>query len=99
MSESKAFPVVRVVALAALCLLTVGCRAWRGSCHKPAAYQAAKTGAPLTIPPGLQSPDTSQALKIPQLNEPKPPPRQGSDPCLDAPPPFSTPKPAPEPSA
>jgi len=47
----------------------------------------------------LQAPDTSQALRVPDLNEPAPPPRKKGDPCLDAPPPYSIPKPAPEPAA
>ena len=89
----------RTAAVAALCVFAAGCRSWLGSCHDPAAYQSAQTGAPLKIPPGLQSPDTTQALKIPQLNEPAPPPRSAKDSCLDAPPPFSTPKPPPEPAA
>ncbi len=99
MAESKGFPVWRAVALSMLCVLAAGCRVFRTSCNEPAAYQAAQTGAPLKIPPGLQTPDTTQALKIPPLKEPKPPPRQGSDNCLEAPPPFSVPKPAPEPAA
>ena len=54
----------------------------------------AKNLAPLQIPPGLDTPDTTNALRIPKLNEPAPPPRTGRDPCLDEPPSYNTPKPA-----
>jgi uncharacterized lipoprotein len=78
-----------------------GCRSLSGgdACHKPQPYVTAENGAPLKIPPGLKSPDTSQALRVPDLNEPEPPPRKKSDPCLDAPPPYAVPKPAPPPAA
>jgi hypothetical protein len=52
----------------------------------------AKSVPALTVPAGLDAADTGSALKIPRLNEPAPPARKGNDPCLDAPPPFSTPK-------
>jgi len=48
----------------------------------------AKSVPPLKIPPGLDSPETGSALRIPALNEPATPPRKGRQPCLDAPPPF-----------
>jgi len=37
-------------------------------------------------------PDTANALKLPALNEPPPPPRKSKDPCLDEPPSFKVPK-------
>ncbi len=78
--------------LAGLTLLG-GCKSWRENvCHKPQPYQAATTGTPLTIPPGLAAPDTANALKLPTLNEPAPPPRKSKDPCLDEPPSFKVPK-------
>ena len=89
----------RVLILGVVCLLASSCRSWRGSCDDPVPYQAAQTGASLKIPPNLQAPDTTNALKIPELNTPKPPPRQKKDGCLDAPPPFATPKPTPPPAA
>jgi hypothetical protein len=65
---------------------------WRGatskSCHaSKAPYMQAKSVPPLTVPSGLDSPDTTNALRLPALNEPPPPPRHGG-PCLDEPPPF-----------
>ncbi len=72
-----------------LLLALAGCRLLgANSCHAPQPYMSAKTVAPLKIPPGLDSPDTSNALRIPALNEPAPPPRKGKEPCLDEPPPF-----------
>jgi uncharacterized lipoprotein len=71
-----------------------GCRALRAnSCNKPQPYMAATSVPPLKIPPGLDAPDTSNALKLPTLNEPVAP-RSKSDPCLDRPPPFKVSKPA-----
>jgi hypothetical protein len=54
---------------------------------------------PLKIPTGLDAPDTTNALRLPQLNEPAPPPRRGKVPCLDAPPPFKVQQAARTPSA
>lgn len=65
------------------------------SCHTKQPYMAATSVPPLKIPPGLDTPDTTNALHIPPLNEPAPPPRRGKQPCLDEPPPFKVPpKPA-----
>jgi uncharacterized lipoprotein len=71
-----------------------GCRALTGSCHDPAPYMRAESVPPLQFPPGLEAPDTRNALRIPELKEPAPPPRKEGDPCLDSPPPFSPPRPA-----
>ena len=81
--------------LAPLLALLGGCHALRNanSCHKPQAYESAKSVAPLKIPSGLDAPDTTGALRLPALNEPPPPPRHGQDPCLDEPPPFKLAKP------
>jgi len=59
----------------------------------------AKNLPPLQIPPGLDTPDTTSALRIPRLNEPAPPRRTGRDPCLDEPPSYNTPKPQARPQA
>ena len=76
-------------------LVLAGCHALRGAnaCHKPQDYEKAKTVAPLKIPPGFDAPDTTNALRLPGLNEPPAPPRKGKDPCLDEPPPFKVSKP------
>lgn len=91
--------IVRALAWLALpLLLTAGChfhpfKHFAYSCHKKQVYQAATSVAPLKVPAGLDAPDTTNALHLPQLNEPEPPPRKGQQPCLDEPPPFKVPKP------
>ncbi|HEY6483704.1 MAG TPA: hypothetical protein VIY54_09275 [Steroidobacteraceae bacterium] len=78
-----------------------GCHPFRAlkeggrSCRDANPYLAAGSIATLRIPQGLDAPDTSNALHIPQLNEPAPPPRSKTDPCLDEPPAFRTTKQAP----
>jgi uncharacterized lipoprotein len=52
-------------------------------------YAGAEEVPPLQAPPGLDKPDTRNALKIPPLNTPERP-RGKDEPCLDAPPPFAT---------
>ena len=90
---------VRIVAALAPLLLG-GCHILHGgSCNNPQSYQGARSVAPLKIPAGLDAPDTANALRIPALNEPQPPPRQGKAPCLDAPPSFKVQKPPPPPQA
>jgi uncharacterized lipoprotein len=88
-------------AMAVIALLTVaGCHSLHErSCHKPGSYLGAKSVAPLVIPPGLDTPDRTNALRIPELNTPVPPPRAGREPCLDEPPPFNAPKATPAPQA
>ena len=62
------------------------------TCNDPQPYANARSIAPLKTPVGLTAPDTRSALRIPDLNEPSPPPRTRADPCLDTPPPFVVPK-------
>jgi uncharacterized lipoprotein len=62
------------------------------SCNKPEAYQRATSIAPLAIPQGMSSPDTSHALDVPPLTTPPPPPRTVKDPCIYAAPSFNTPQ-------
>ena len=54
-------------------------------------YVGAKEMPPLKAPDGLDAPDTRNALKVPVLNTPERV-RGVDEPCLDAPPPFSTQK-------
>jgi uncharacterized lipoprotein len=84
-----------VLLCAGVFLLLGGCKALRGisSCNKPQPYMAATSVPPLKIPPGMDAPDTSSALKLPTLNEPAAP-RSKKDPCLDEPPSFKVSKPA-----
>jgi uncharacterized lipoprotein len=92
---------------AALLLLMLpligGCHLFRGAsakaCHGPQPYQKAQSVPPLKMPPGLDAPDTTNALRLPALNEPGPPPRTGKQPCLDEPPPFKVTQPAKTPQA
>lgn len=65
------------------------------SCHKPQPYMGAKNAPMLVFPPGLDPPDLTNVLKIPELNTPAPPPRTGKQPCLDEPPSFKVTKPTP----
>jgi uncharacterized lipoprotein len=73
-----------------------GCHPFRHfthACHKPQGYMKAASVPPLRIPAGLEAPDATNALHLPALNEPAPPPRTGQQPCLDEPPPFKVAKP------
>lgn len=85
------------VALAALCAASLSGCSWfhhfkpGNTCNKPQPYLSEYSVPPLQVPAGIDRPDTRSALKIPQLNEPAPPPRTVKDPCLDEPPSFVTP--------
>ena len=57
-------------------------------------YVGAREMPPLKAPDGLEAPDTRNSLKVPALNAPERV-RGRDEPCLDAPPPFSTNKTAP----
>ncbi len=71
-----------------LCVASCG-RVFGGQCKVPQAYAMAEELPPLKIPVGLQAPNTRDALKIPELNEPEAP-RAETDPCLEEPPAYST---------
>lgn len=82
--------------LAPLMLMLSGCHPFRHftyACHKHQPYMEANSIPSLKIPTGLDPPDTTNALRLPALNEPAPPPRKGQEPCLDEPPPFKVAKP------
>jgi hypothetical protein len=90
----------------ALGLLTLGgCSFWHhhfletNTCNDRQAYASAGSIPPLKIPAGMSAPDTHAALRIPDLNEPAPPPRSRHDPCLDEPPSYVVPKPVKPPQA
>src|SRR5215469_9263620 len=93
----------RIVLLALLLPLVDGCHLFRSAsakaCHSPQSYQKAQTVPPLKVPAGLDAPDTTNALRLPTLNEPAPPPRSGKQPCLDEPPPYKVTQPAKTPQA
>jgi uncharacterized lipoprotein len=87
---------IAIVAVASVGL--TGCKHLRTmarACYQIKPYQRAQSVAPLKIPPGLDTPDNANALHIPALNTPEPPPRKKTDPCLDEPPPFNVAKQAP----
>ena len=89
---------IALIALLAISTGLAGCKHLRtlgGSCHDTKPYMRAASIAPLKIPAGLEAPDTANALHIPALNTPAPPREKRSDRCLDEPPPFNVPKPAP----
>jgi uncharacterized lipoprotein len=89
-----------VAAILALAVMS-GCKSRMESCHQSNKdYAGAREMPPLTAPPGLETPNTRNALKVPPLNTPERL-RGKNEPCLDIPPPFSTPKAgdAPKPAA
>jgi hypothetical protein len=58
-------------------------------CHEVPFTGNADTRPPLRVPAGLSAPDTTGAIKIPQLNEPDSP-RAHDAPCLDMPPAYGS---------
>jgi uncharacterized lipoprotein len=88
-------PVAQLAGLACLALLSSCSWFHSKSCHKTQVYEEAKSVPPLRIPVGLDGIDTRGALKIPELNEPEPPPPAVDAPCLDEPPVLVVPATAP----
>lgn len=92
-----------VFAAALAAVLATGCKTRAVSCKQDnKAYVGAKELPPLKAPPGLEPPNTRNALKVPELTTPERV-RGKNEPCLDAPPPFApqkvvTPAPPPAPS-
>lgn len=94
-STRRFFPVALSRALVASVLALGGCAGHgitrvlhENACNKPQPYQRAGTVSPLRMPVGIDPPDTHGALRVPAYDEPVPPPRKLTDPCLDAPPSF-----------
>jgi uncharacterized lipoprotein len=82
-----------LLCLGAALTLLGGCHSLGGpSCPRGEPYTKSTSVAPLRIPAGVDAPDTSQALKLPALNEPAAP-RGKKEPCLDQPPPYKVAKP------
>ena len=86
----------RILLLVAL-VCASGCHIIRAidekACHDPQPYMKSQSVPPLTVPAGLDAPDTTNALRLPPLKEPAPPPRGRKEPCLDEPPPFKVAQP------
>ena len=74
--------------------LLCGChisRRLNPDCHVKQEFQQARQMTPLKVPEGLDSPNTKEALVIPEVESVAPPPGP-KDACLDLPPRY---KPAP----
>ncbi len=54
-------------------------------CDKPAAYANSPEAPPLVVPPGVDAPDTRNALRIPELKTPEKP---SDGRCVDVPPSY-----------
>jgi uncharacterized lipoprotein len=96
--ESGMRRALAIAGLVAVLCVTSGCNPFRRSqadavCKGPEGYADAASIPALQIPAGLESPDTRQALRIPDLGTPEPPPRKQSQGCLDEPPPYVIAKP------
>ena len=78
-------------------LMTAGCNPFRRHsaanelCKEPEGYAQATEAKTLAIPAGLESPDTRNALRIPDLSTPEPPGRKKGQGCLDEPPSYTLP--------
>jgi len=73
-------------------LLLSGCKSHGPTCNQSNKdYVGAPELPPLKAPPGLEAPDTRNALRVPPLDTPERP-RTKNEACLDAPPPFTNPK-------
>lgn len=85
--------IVPVAAMLSLLLATGGC-SWmhhgkhrHAKCMEPDVGAQARNLPPLKVPPGMDSPDTRNAIKVPPLDEPERP-RSQQDPCLSSPPSY-----------
>jgi uncharacterized lipoprotein len=82
---------ILIATILSLALLS-GCKNRPISCKQDNKdYAGAREMPPLKAPPGLEAPDTRNALKVPPLDTPERV-RGRNEACLDAPPPFATPK-------
>jgi uncharacterized lipoprotein len=87
---------MRIAGILLLCVFSAtasGCfKSKMTSCNQSNKdYAGAEELPPLQAPPGLDAPNTRNALKVPPLNTPERI-RGKDEPCLDIPPPFSTQK-------
>jgi uncharacterized lipoprotein len=92
--QTKVASLMRNVAMFVASLLAVsllsGCGKHAVTCKQSNKdYVGAQEVPPLKAPPGLEAPNTRNALKVPPLNTPERM-RGRDEPCLDAPPPYTT---------
>ena len=86
--RTTAIVLLSVIAFAML----PGCKSKGPTCKQDNKdYVGAKELPPLKAPPDLDPPNTRNALKVPPLDTPERI-RGKNEPCLDVPPPYSTPK-------
>jgi len=78
-------PAMVALLLASGCSTVVG-----GACHKTQPHQTAGNLPPLKMPTGLDGPDTSEALAVPEVTQPELP-VDPDGPCLEAPPAITAP--------
>jgi uncharacterized lipoprotein len=86
---SRSFLILGGCSVAALML---GSCSWMhrnrvSSCRETTLVTEARNLPPLKVPPGLDAPDTRNAIKVPELNEPERP-RGPHEPCLSQPPSY-----------
>jgi uncharacterized lipoprotein len=74
-------------AIALLCGLSGCFSSGKPSCNKQQEYQASGSIEPLQVPDGLDEPERSAALDIPEQS-PDAKERGKDDPCLDSPPDY-----------
>ena len=88
--------IVGIILSTTLCIAGVsGCKSRMASCSQSNKdYAGAQELPPLKAPPGLETPNTRNSLKVPPLNTPERI-RGKDEPCLDIPPPFASSKTAP----
>ncbi len=95
MDNRHGFSFARLVATSTVLLtvVTLSSCSWFGrggsSCREPELPAGVANHPPLRAAPGLDAPDTRNAVRVPELNEPERP-RTGSDPCLSRPPSYGT---------
>jgi uncharacterized lipoprotein len=81
-----------ILALSLFAFAAAGCKSpLKGCSQSNEDYAGAKEMPPLKAPPGLDAPETRNALRVPPLDTPERV-RGPNEPCLDTPPPYSTPK-------
>ena len=94
---------MRIAAISLACVLSIaalsGCKSRMSSCSQTDKdYAGAEEMPPLKAPPGLDAPNTRNALKVPPLSSTERK-RGKNEPCLDIPPPFDARKPLTPPPA